>query len=261
MSRNGSQHAAGGTTVKRAIEVRSVSFLKYLIMMCSMAFLLVDGRTARSAIILMADAAYGSPPNVFTIDPEGLGTAERGIAGTRHLRQTFQTSETLTVGEIVLSLNTNGNDGGLVVNVFEVEDVNATTFTPGDLVTTLTIPTSVDIPDSMSRLGLQLTGSDAFVLPQRNTGTQGYGLEISNADDTTTIGVIRHTNSGMDEFTSGRYYTEDGGDSGNGDRDFGVALNPVPEPTSLLLVVVGAAALGLRRSRVVLRNRRGGNER
>jgi hypothetical protein len=206
---------------------------------------------AFSAIILAADAEYGSPPTVFTIDPEGLGTAERGIATTRDLRQTFQTSQTLTVGEIVLSLNTNGMDGGIIVNVFEVDDVNATMFTPGNLVKTLTVPTTVDIPDSMSRLGLKLTDSDVFVLPQRNTGTQGYGLEISNADDSTTIGVVRHSNSGTDEYLGGRYYTETGGQSGTGNRDFGVALNPVPEPATLVLALVGAAAGWPRRGRAV----------
>ena len=241
-------------------EVRTVSFFRYLIM-AGAVFLLFGDRPACSAIILSADASYGSPPTVFTIDPEGLGTAERGIATNRRLRQTFQTSEAFTVGEIVLSLNTNGSDGGLIVNVFEVEDVNAATFTPGNLLKTLTVPTSVDIPDSMSRLGLRLTDADAFLLPQRNTGTQGYGLEVSNADDTTTIGVMRHTNSGTDEFTSGKYYAEDGGDSGNGDRDFGVALNPVPEPASLVLAAIAAAALCVRRRRVSLETRRGDNER
>jgi hypothetical protein len=227
------------------------SYRGFIIPACAVLFLLEGASMAYSGIILSADAGYGSPPTVFTIDPEGLGTAERGIATTRDLRQTFQTSQSLTVGEIVLSLNTNGMDGGIIVNVFEVDDVNATTFTPGNLVKTLTVPTTVDIPDSMSRLGLKLTDSDVFVLPQRNTGTQGYGLEISNADDTTTIGVIRHSNSGSDEFLGGRYYTETGGQSGTGNRDFGVALNPVPEPATLLLALIGVAAWRPRYGRVV----------
>jgi hypothetical protein len=147
-------------------------------------------------------------------------------------------------------MDTSGTDGGIIVNLFEVDDVNATTFTPGNLIKTLTVPTSVDIPDSMSRLGLRLTDSDVFLLPQRNTGTQGYGLEISNADNTTTIGQIRHSNSGTDEFLGGKYYTETGGQSGTGNRDFGVALNPVPEPATLLLAAISLAAWRPRRRRV-----------
>jgi hypothetical protein len=227
------------------------SYGGFIILVCTVLFLFGGASMAYSGIILSADAGYGSPPAVFTIDPEGLGTAERGIATTRHLRQTFQTPRPLTVGEIVLSLNTNGMDGGMIVNVFEVDDVNATMFTPGNLVKTLTVPTTVDIPDSMNRLGLKLTDSDVFQLPQRNTGTQGYGLEISNADDTTTIGVIRHSNSGMDEFLGGKYYTETGGQSGTGNRDFGVALNPVPEPATLLLALMGVVAGWPRRGRAV----------
>jgi hypothetical protein len=226
-----------------------LSFRPLLMLACAVSCMCTGGRMAFSGIILTADPDYGSPPAVFTIDPEGLGTAERGIATTRHLRQTFQTSTTLNVGEIVLSLNSNGSDGGLIVNVFEVDDVNAVPFAPGNLVKSLTVPTSVDIPDSMSRLGLTLSGADTFLLPQRNTGTQGYGLEISNADDTTTIGTIRHTNSGTDEFAMGRYYDESGNAPGSGLRDFGVALNPVPEPASFLLAVIGSVAASWRRRR------------
>jgi hypothetical protein len=244
MSGKSDRHFVTWTTVNsKATDRELVSFQRCLITAGMVWCLFAGAPMAHSAIILTADADYGSPPTVFTIDPEGLGTAERGIAATRQLRQTFQTSGTLNVGEIVLSLNTNGSDGGLIIDVFEVDDVNATTFTPGNLVKTLTVPTSVDIPDSMTRLGLTLTGADVFTLPQRNTGTQGYGLEISNADDTTTVGVIRHTNSGTDEFVGGRYYTETGGQSGSGNRDFGVALNPVPEPTSLLLAVISSVAM------------------
>jgi PEP-CTERM motif len=238
------------TTSHYAVNRGCVTFQRSLIKLCAVAFLLAGTPMVHAAIILSADANYGSPPTVFTIDPEGLGTAERGITATRHLRQTFQTSQTFTVGQIVLSLNSSGTDGGIILNLFEVDDVNATTFTPGNLVKTLTVPTSVDIPDSMTRLGLTLTGADAFVLPQRNTGTQGYGLEISNADDTSTIGVVRHTNSGTDEFIGGRYYTETGGQSGTGNRDFGVALNPVPEPASLLLAAISAVAIAAYRWQV-----------
>jgi hypothetical protein len=199
---------------------------------------LFAGQAARGAVILTADPPVPASPAVVTIDPEGLGTAERGITGTRQLRQTFQNPADFIVGEIVLSLEMTGNDGGLVLDFYEVADVNATTWLPlGEAIETITLPVTTDLPASTMRLGLTLTESSLFSLPGRNTGTEGYGIEISNLDEVMNIGTIHHSNSGTDAFTLGRYYTETGGQSGTGNRDFGVWLlastapPPVPGDT------------------------------
>jgi hypothetical protein len=94
----------------------------------------------------------------------------------------------------------------------------------GDPIETISLPITTDLPDTTSRLSLMLSESSLFTLPARNTGTEGYGIEISNFDATSNIGLIRHSNSGNDDFPLGRYYTETGGQSGTGTRDFGVWL-------------------------------------
>jgi hypothetical protein len=180
---------------------------------------------ASAAVTLSADPDYPANPGAFTVDPEGLSTAARGIAGTRRLRQTFAVEETFFVGGVVFAADMNGNDGGLIMSFFEVADVNATTWSPLGLpIKRITIPVGVDLPDTTLRLGIELTGADSFTLPAL-TLPAGYGIEVSNADETTSIGLVRHTNvSGVDSYEFGKFYTETGGQSGSGIRDWGVAL-------------------------------------
>lgn len=206
---------------------------------------------SNAEIMTVADPDFPTSAPVLTVDPEGLGTAQRGVAADRLLRQTFQNPATFDVGEIVLSLRVDagGENGGLDFSIFEVDDVNSNTWTPGSLVTSFSIPTTDAIPVTSGRLGLSLSGDHIFSLPARNSGTQGYGLEISNGDDATTVGLIRHTNDGNDNYASGKFYTESGGQSGNGTRDFGIAMIPVPEPTGTLLLLSGLVVLLRRRNR------------
>jgi hypothetical protein len=201
----------------------------------AMVLMLAGGSLAHSAVLLTADPPVPTSPAVATIDPEGLATAQRGVAGTRELRQTFQNPTEFVVGEIILSIDMSGADGGLVLDFYQVADVNATTWMPlGDPIETISLPVSTDLPDTTNRLSFVLTESSLFSLPARNTGTEGYGIEISNVDATTNIGLIRHTNTGTDEFLLGRYYTETGGQSGTGNRDFGVWLLASSAPPPLL---------------------------
>jgi hypothetical protein len=191
----------------------------------ALLILLTGGSFASSAVLLMPDPVVPTEAAVATLDPELFVPNQRGVAGTRELRQTFQNAADFLVGEIILSIDTSGADGGLVVDFYEVADVDATTWTPlGDPIETISLPVTTDLPDTTSRLSLVLTESSLFTLPARNTGTEGYGIEISNVDATTNIGLIRHSNSGTDDFPLGRYYTETGGQSGTGTRDFGVWL-------------------------------------
>jgi hypothetical protein len=213
---------------------------------------LLSAATTRAGISLTADPSYPASPAFFSLDPEPLTVAQRGVTATRQLRQTFQLSQSIIVSDITVSLALSGTDGGLVLNFFEVADVNATTWTAGSLVKSLTLATSVDLPTSTARVGLSLTGADTFTLLQRDSGTLGYGIEIANVDGVSTIGNVRHSNNGVDNFTGGRFYTESGGQSGAGDRDFGLALvgAPVPEPGVCLLAGLGATGLFLLRRRI-----------
>lgn len=177
-----------------------------------------------AAVILTADPAVPVGAAVETLDPSLFSPAQRGVAGTRQLRQSFQNPADFNVGEIVLSLDLNGTDGGLIIDLYEVEDVNAGNWAPGTLLETISLDLSVDLPATTDRLSLQLTEANVFSLPARNTGTQGYGIEISNFDDSTNIGLITHSNGGVDDFVGGKYYAENGGAPGSGNRDFGVWL-------------------------------------
>jgi hypothetical protein len=121
-----------------------------------------------------------------------------------------------------------------VLDFYQVADVNAGTWAPlGAPLETISLPLSTDLPTSTMRLGLTLTESSLFNLPARNTGTEGYGIEISNVDQTTNIASIHHTNTGTNEFTLGRYYDESGSAPGGGNRDFGVWLVASTAPPPL----------------------------
>lgn len=178
-----------------------------------------------AAVNLTADPEVPTTALVETLDPLMFGPAQRGLAATRQLRQTFQNPNGFNVGEIVLSLDMNGTDGGLVVDFYEVADVNADAWAPlGEPIETISLDLSVDLPATADRLSLGLTESSVFTLPARNSGVEGYGIEVSNFDETSTIGLIWHSNSGADDFAGGRYYDENGGAPGGGLRDFGVWL-------------------------------------
>lgn len=213
----------------------------------STACLVLATPLASAAITTLADPGYG-PQTFATLDPELYGPAARNVAATRQLRQTFQLGETITVEQIVLSLvvQSSGANGGLTLTFYEVHDVNAGSFTAGNQVHSLTIPTTDALPATTATLGIQLSGSDTFTLPQRDTGTQGYAIQVSNADGSTNVGAFRHTNDGTDNFTLGRYYDENGTPGGGGTRDLGIALN-VPEPSTFALA--GLGLLGVLRRR------------
>jgi hypothetical protein len=205
-----------------------------LLLVCSCILVVVawistfDVSMVRAEIILTGDAPYPMDAIVFTVDPEGKDTNQRGITATRNLRQTFQNPTTFDVNQIVAGIDVDAAapTAGLQVRIFEVEDVNAAPWVAGNLVKQFIIPT---VPAELAtastmRLGLTLTGSDIFTLPQRNTGNMGYGIEYSNNDGVSTFGLLRHTNTAAtdDYYPAGRYLTETGG--GNVARDTGLAL-------------------------------------
>jgi len=189
------------------------------------AMLLVGSSASWAAVSLTADPAYPDFPGVFTVDPLAGASAARNIAEDRNLRQTFKNPTAINVGEIVLGLAVQAPEGGLIVDIYEVDDVLAPTWTPGSLVHTINIGTT-QLIGSSDRLGITLTDSDIFSLPARFAGTTGYGLELSNFDAVTNIGALRHTNTDVDEYADGIFYTESGDPSGGESaiRDIGLSI-------------------------------------
>lgn len=192
-----------------------------LTILCVVAATLASGSTTWAVVTLIANPDYPDFPDVFTADPYADSSAARGITADRNLRQTFKNSETFDVSEIVLSFKVNSPDGGMILEFYEVDDVSASTWAAGNLVHTISLPSLIG---TSTTLGITLSESDIFELPARFEGTTGYGLEISNFDNTTTIGEWRHTHTGEDAFLDGVFYTEGGGPSGSGDRDVGLSL-------------------------------------
>jgi hypothetical protein len=206
---------------------------------------------SHAGIIVTSDQPYGVNKEVFTVDPD-LGTkANRGLTTTRELRQSFKNPTTFDVHKIVPSLDINNAATGLLLKFYEVDDVNVTPIVLGTLVHTVTVPAGT-YSNSTFRMGFVLTGSDVFTLPQRDAGTTGYAMGISQIDTAgVNAGVWHFANTGVDNYVNGKFYTESGAQS-SASRDAGLALSSAPEPASVCLIVLGilgAAGLWTRRGR------------
>jgi hypothetical protein len=210
---------------------------------------------AVAGVIASGDPAnrYGVSPNVFTVDPRDTSvvtaSANRGIANTRKLRQTFKNPSDFDVKQINLSFDVTGgstvgsvNDTGLRVAFYEVDDVLASTWTPGALIKEVIVQPGT-MPGSNQVFRINLTDGDVFSLLQRNAGTTGYGVEISTPNSLAADGNpgamhFSNVSTPVDFYADGRYYTETGTAS-NSYRDMGLSLLSVPEPSSVALVLCG----------------------
>lgn len=216
------------------------------------AVVLVLGLTsaASAAVIATGDpeGRYGENPVIFTVDPFSpdfggpyAANIERGIAGERRLRQTFQNPTTFNVGQINLSFDVTGGstvdsaaDTGLRLAFYEVDDVLSSGWMPGALIREVVLQPG-NMPAANEVFRFDLTGGDVFTLPQRNSGTAGYGLEISTPNALASDGnpgTIKFTNDGVNPdpdsnpsgyYAGGRYYTESGTGS-TSYRDVGLSL-------------------------------------
>lgn len=199
---------------------------------------------SHASIVATADGSYDTGGAVYTLDPEANTPASRGLTGVRQLRQTFQLHSTIDVGQIVVSLANNAAGGNLGVRVWEVSNVNSSPWSTNG---TALVDFQVAIPTSTARTQIDLSGADVFTLVQRDTGTEGYAIELYSVDGATQLGSIRHSNSGTDNFTEGAFIIESGAIS-RADRDIGLSITAViPEPATIALF--GIAGLGLMASR------------
>lgn len=182
--------------------------------------------TAAGGVSLSADGGYDTGGVVHTLDPETNSPAGRGLLDTRDLRQTFQLPASVDVGEMSISITLNGTTDDLVVRIFEVADVNAATWSAGPMVHSFTVSTGGI--SSNDNIQVSFSGADVFSLPARNTGTEGYGIELTQAGST-SVGQLRHSNSGTDGYAAGDFYTETGASSGgvSTPRDIGLSISGV----------------------------------
>jgi hypothetical protein len=212
----------------------------------ALLFLSCFASTMPAAIIVVADEEYGLNSEVFTVDPDSVGgKANRGITTTREIRQSFKNPVTFDVKRIVTSLDINNAATGLLLKFYEIADVNTTNIgnpVTGTLFHTITVPAGT-YGNSTTGMSFYLTGADVFTLPQRNAGTTGYALGISQIDTAgVNSGVVHFANAGGDHYTDGKIYTETGGQS-SPSRDAGLALSSLPEPSSAALVMLGLTSV------------------
>jgi len=199
--------------------------------------------SAPAAVILQPDATW--PTGTAEFDGGNFSsTQQRGVSGTRKLRQTFQITSGFTVGEIFLRANTYDDDLSFQINFFNVANIAAGTWTAGTQIgstITVTAPATGAATTGFTNLRIGLSQAEQIFLAA-NTGSAGYGMEIVSTN-TNLVFAWTHSTSSVH---GGRKYIEDG--SGAANEDFGMALVAIPEPAAALLASFGALIL-LRRRR------------
>jgi hypothetical protein len=215
---------------------------------CAAACLLLAA-VSEAGVIATANAPFQTTAEVFTVDPFSVTRADRGLTTTRELYQTFKNPTTFDVKKIALSFRVTNATTGLQVKFYEVADVVPasptnilTSGSLGSLIHTIALPAGT-YGTSSERLGIELTGSDIFTLPQRDAGTTGYAISISQL--TQPAGIVSgnfYFSNVADLYANGRAYIESGNQSGSG-RDFGVSISSAPEPTSVVVALLGIVAV------------------
>jgi hypothetical protein len=225
----------------------------------SVAACLSLAAVSEAGVIATSNAPFQTTAEVFTVDPFAVTRADRGLTLARELYQTFKNPTTFDVKKITLSFRVTNATTGLQVKFYEVADVVPasptniiTSGSLGSLIHTIALPAGT-YGTSSERLGIELTGGDIFTLPQRDAGTTGYAVSISQLTQPAAIvsGNFYFANV-ADLYANGRAYIETGNQSGSG-RDFGVSISSAPEPTSVVIGLLGVvAAWGASRCRGVV---------
>ncbi len=179
--------------------------------------MIVIGSESYGGIIVTGNAPYMTSGEVYTTDPAAVTNANRGLTTTRELFQSFKNPATIDVRNIVLSFRVTNASTGLQLKLYEDEDVNASnilTGTPpalGNLIHTISLPVG-SYGTSSERIGVTLSGSDIFSLPQRDAGTTGYAISISQIDQSGSVvsGNLFYANNGTDNYVDGKVYQESG---------------------------------------------------
>ena len=157
------------------------------------------------------------------------------------LAQSFQSSTAISLQSFAIYYEYDGRESApepnslpVRIEIFEVADVQAEMLVPGTLLLDVEFPAG-NFPDNGNQ-GEALITLDTAIPLAAATGDEGYAIRISATGDENfgfewgrSVGSV-----GGDVFPGGRGYDNDGevgfGNSDNPERDFGLALNPVPGP-------------------------------
>ena len=157
------------------------------------------------------------------------------------LAQSFQSSTAISLQSFAIYYEYDGRESApepnslpVRIEIFEVADVQAEMLVPGTLLLDVEFPAG-NFPDNGDQ-GEALITLDTAIPLAAATGDEGYAIRISATGDENfgfewgrSVGSV-----GGDVFPGGRGYDNDGevgfGNSDNPERDFGLALNPVPGP-------------------------------
>lgn len=161
---------------------------------------------------------------LYTHDPyeEGKRSSDgvqRGLAGDRELRFTFQLTQSINIGDVYMSVNMENPSLGMVMRVYEVDDV-LSDWAPGELVHTVEL---TDLVPTDDWLKVSFTGGDVFNLPARDADATGYAFEWALPTPVdSTLALFRYNNDDMDYYPEGSFIRENG--SATNSQDMGLFI-------------------------------------
>jgi hypothetical protein len=197
-------------------------------------------RTAGAATITSINAAWPAAPAVQSVDALSVTHANRAINTTRINRQSITVANSVTVGSIYLSASNYGNLP-FIIQFFETTNVLGNPLVEGAQVGSDIVVDAFGSTDTGDRnIAISLSGAEQITLPGV-AGPNGYVVTIKLADSSATGSAFNwvHANTGANIYVEGRYRRDDGNQDGA--RDYGVALVAVPEASSFVLLLAGAA--------------------
>jgi len=193
--------------------------------------------------------SWPSSPEVETVDASTVATTTgRRIYGTRKVRQTFRVDTGFVVSDVYLSMKDITADA-FTISIFELDNTLASLWSAGNQVGSTIVAIPPTSTSDLTTVRITLNATEQFSLAA-TSGATGYGLELESIGPVNG-GTWVHAWDGTDYYSPGRYYPEynEGSDL---HHDMGLALTAIPEPSTLILLTMGAVGLlayGWRRRR------------
>jgi hypothetical protein len=215
--------------------------------------------SAQAALVYVDSNSGPEWPAVAPVRTSNLSTqGSRGVRSNRIHAQSFQLASPIDVSRIYLGYQWNSDTGtNTSIRIVEVDDVFATSYTPGAVVasTVLVPPTAQPnagpspIIDAIELLwDPSLSGGMPLALSPR-TGNEGYAIEvIGGADSGSPIALIHRQT--VPPTLGGTYAFGRAWEMQNGspvqmseNHDFVLVITAVPEPSAIALAIGGCVGL------------------